>query len=292
MLGSDALETLSRRLAESISTMRIAENKFGFPEYVEKQKIEAEKLFQGYAKANPSKEDAYAAARAFLRGQSLDSWQRDVVATALAEPIRELAGAVVLSSKQFPKLLASYEKEAMKGELWRLTWHGLLTSYFAFDPTGRGAQNKLGCIELRRFLGRTWPVIDRQVGDNYVPDWVCVLRRETDVLSEQPAQKYAKAYLAGDNEPAERIANDLGIPQSSWFWHALVLAAVSRSSGENDAEFRRLIPRLIQLIQSKPAFRDDAIEKFLFDTTSVKAPLKTNAYVISSYSLQSGRTPS
>ena len=223
-----------------------------------------EKLFQGYAKAKPNKEDAYAAARAFLHGQALDSWQRDLVASALSEPIRELSGSVVVGSKQFPQLLALYDDEAKRGELWRLTWHGLLTSYFAFDPSvSKEDAAKQGWHELHKFLERTWPLVDRQAGTAHVPDWVGVLRREREVLSDKPADKYASAYLAGDPGPVDRIAADLGIPPSSWFWHSLVLGAVRRATADSDAEFRRFIPRLIQLIQGKPAFRDDAIEEIL-----------------------------
>lgn len=264
LLAAQALKRLTDRLAFAIESMGIGSGKFGYPEYVAKQTVEAEKLFQGYAKANPSKEEAYAAALSFLRGHPLDPWQRDMVATVLAIPIREFSGTVVLASPKFPELLASYEDEARRGDLWRLTWHGLLTSYFAFDPAvSEKGQASQGWSELRKFLERTWPLIDRQAGTQYVPDWVDVLRRETGVLSEQPAEKYARAYLEGNTGPADRIAADLGIPPSSWFWHSLVLGAVRRATADNDTEFRRLIPRLIQLIQSKPAFRDEAIEHIL-----------------------------
>lgn len=258
LLAAQALERLNRSLSLAIASMGIGGGKFGYPEEVAKQAVEAEKLFQGYAKSNPSKEDAYSAALSFLKGHPLDAWQRDMVATVLAMPIRELSGTVVLASPKFPELLAFYEDEARRGDLWRLTWHGLLTSYFAFDPlvTEKG-QASQGWSELRNFLERTWPLINRQAGTQYVPDWVDVIRCEPEVLTEQPAEKYARAYLDGDTGPTDRIAAELGIPPSSWFWHFLVLGAVRRATNDNDTVFRRLIPRLIQLIESKPAFRDE-----------------------------------
>lgn len=264
LLAAQALEDLRCGLALTIKSMGIDGGKFGNPECVAKQTVEAEKLFQGYAKATPSKEDAYAAALCFLRDQPLDAWQRDMVATVLVTPIRELSGTVVLANPKFPMLLASYEDEAKRGDLWRLTWHGLLTSYFAFDPAaGEELQASKGWNELRNFLERTWPLIDQQSGTLHIPDWVTVLRRESEVLSEQPVDKYARAYLTGDTGPVDRIAEHLGIPSSSWFWHSLVLGAVRRATSDSDTVFRQLIPRLIQLIQSKPGFRDEAIERIL-----------------------------
>lgn len=264
MLAADALSMLGRGLSSAISSMGIRDGTFGAPTLVEKQAAESARLFQGYAKAKPNKEDAYAAALAFLGGQQLDSWQRDLVASALAVPVREAKGAIALSSPKFPALLGSYEAEARRGDLWRLTWHGLLASYFEFDPAVHKDERALkNWGALREFLARTWPLISQQAGTDHVPDWVVVLRREDAVLSPQPADKYAKAFLAGDSGPAERLAADLGIPPSSWFWHALVLGAVQRATGDSDAEFKRVIPRLIQLIQSKPGFRDEALEKIL-----------------------------
>lgn len=264
MLASAALYELTQGLANSLASMGVLAAEFGKPELVQFAARETEKTFQGYSKAKPSKEDAYAAALAYMQAKTLSSWQRDLVASALVEPIREVGGSMVLGTKRFPDLLETYEEEAKRGELWRLTWHGLLYSYFNYDPNrAKGAAGKEGWEALRLFLERTWPWIDRQAGKDLVPEWVKVLRQESEVLSRAPVERYARAYLAGDTEPTQRLAADLGIPPSSWFWHALVLGAVQSAVRASDAEFRRHIPALIKLIEGKPAFRDEALEAIL-----------------------------
>uniref|UniRef100_C5CL41 Zorya protein ZorC EH domain-containing protein n=1 Tax=Variovorax paradoxus (strain S110) TaxID=543728 RepID=C5CL41_VARPS len=264
MLAARGLQTLAYDLAAAIGSMGLQAGGFGKPELVEMPTREAERIFQGYAKAKPSKEDAYAAARAFLRDQELDSWQYDLIAAAVAEPVREQAGAMVLGSTRFPALIAGYEEEAGRGDLWRLTWHGLLYSYFNFDPSAtKDEASRRGWEALRAFLERTWPLIDRQAGNVLVPDWVSVLRKESEVLTINPANKYARAYLRGDSAATEQLAADLGIPPSSWFWHALVLGAVRQAISDSEAEFRRLVPQLLQLIHGRPAFRDEALEAIL-----------------------------
>ena len=264
MLAANALVSLTRDLAAALGGMGLSSGDFGKPELVETPTKEAERIFQGYAKAKPSKEDAYAAARAFIRGAVLDSWQQDLIASAISEPIREQAGAMVLGHQRFQSLLTSYEEEAKRGDLWRLTWHGLLYSYFNFDPSATNdAAIDTGWADLRAFLERSWPLVDRQAGKNLVPDWVAILRKESDLLTTKPADKYARDYLRGETEATDHLAADLGIPPSSWFWHALVLGAVKRATADSDAEFRRLVPQLIKLIQSKPGFRDEAVEHIL-----------------------------
>ncbi len=264
MLATSAMHRLTDDLASSLGVMGLHAGEIGRPELVEKSSQEAEQLFQGYAKAKPTKEDSYAAARAFLRGQALDPWQRDLVASAVAEPIREHSGSTVLASKPFSKLLASYEAEAKRADLWRLTWHGLLYSYFNFDlEKGRDKASRAGWEALRAFLERTWPLIDQQAGTELVPAWVHVLRDDASVLTASPVERYSKAYLRGDTEAADQLSADLGIPHSSWFWHALVLGAVRISAAAGDAEFRAQVPQLISLVQGKPGFRDEAIELIL-----------------------------
>lgn len=264
MLASKALEQLSRELSSALGSMGLGSGMVGLPELVEKSTKEAERIFQGYVSAKPSKEDAYAAAREFVRGRQLDNWQRDLVAAALADPISEQGGITPLGYKRFPQLLSEYEAEAKRGDLWRLTWHGLLFSYFNYEPNqSKDPSAQQGWLALRAFLERTWPLVDREAKETIVPDWVGVLRREATVLSAQPAQKYAQDYLTENTQAVDRLAADLGIPPSSWFWHELVLEAVRRTVAKSDSEFRGLLPRLIQLIEGKPAFRDDAIELIL-----------------------------
>lgn len=264
MLATTGLQRLTLDLAAAVGSMGLHSAAFGKPELIAVPAREAERIFQGYAKAKPNKDDAYAAARAFLREQKLDAWQQDLIASAISDPVREQGGATVLGSPRFTELLATYEEEANRGDLWRLTWHGLLYSYFNFDPSSvKDQASQRGWDALRRFLERTWPLIDRQADSALVPDWIGVLRLELEVLTGSPADKYARAYLQGDSTATDQLAADLGIAPSSWFWHALVLGAVSRATSDSDAEFRRLVPRLLDLVGSKPVFRDEALEVIL-----------------------------
>jgi hypothetical protein len=187
-----------------------------------------------------------------------------MIASAMAEPIREASGATVLGSKKLDTLLAGYTAEAEREELWRLTWHGLLYSYFNYRLDSAIDQAAhAGWEKLRAFLHKTWPLVDKQAGTTLVPDWVNVLRQEPHILTDSPVDKYAEAYLRGNTTPVDRIAEHLGIPPSSWFWHALVLASVRSATAESDTEFRRLIPQLLQLIKDRPGFRDQAVEFIL-----------------------------
>ena len=263
MLTLPAIDSLKRELASALASMDLTDAVFGSPQAVEKAAAESEKLFQGIAKALPPKEEAYAAALALYRGSRLNDRQVDLVASALSVRLREAAGACCLGSKKFASLLERYDADARDDRLWRLTWYGLLSSYFAFDASQALAGEREGWERLRAMLQRTWLLVDERAQRGRVPQWIEVMRTETQLLSRRPADKYARDFMGGKPEAVERLAADLGIPASSWFWHALVLSAVQHATSSDDEEFRRLIPKLIDLIEQRPVFRDEAIELIL-----------------------------
>ena len=263
MLMHPAIESLRRRLAQSTTAIEFGDGPFGQPQLVEHAVRASERLFQGYAKAKPSAEDAYAAVLAFARGQPVGELQRHLIASAITVPIREIGGSRLLGLPRFAPLLLSYQKEAENGELWQLTWYGLLGSYFAFDPVNASVEDRTGWELLRNVLGRTWPLIDREAGDGLCPDWLGLLRTESQVLGPRPTDKYGHDWLDGKTEATERLRVDLDIPPSSWFWHELVAGAVRAATSTSDQAFIAAIPKLLDLIDERPVCRDDAIEAIL-----------------------------
>lgn len=263
MLNSVALDSLARQLASVVASFGLPSLQLGHPDVVRKASEQAAQVFQGYAKARPSKADAYAAALAFMRGQPLDERQVDLVASALSERIREQSNARALGYRNLPGLLDTYAQDAQDGNLWRLTWFGLLGSYFAFDPHKAPAEEQAGWLKLREFLERTWPLIDRQSGNTVVPDWVKVVRNDPQLICDKAADRYALDYMRGDESAVKRLSEDLGIPEASWFWQALVLSAVQRSADQPDDRFKSSLPRLLALINLRPVYRDEALEVLL-----------------------------
>lgn len=206
MLSGTALESLAARLQLVLSSLELPKIEFGQPWALREAAEEAAKTFQGYAKARPSKADAYAAALAFYRGQKLDERQVDLVAGALSDPLREAGNARCLGAPRLTELLASYQTDAKAGELWRLTWFGLLGSYFAFNPTKATKAEVEGWKALRDCLQNSWPHIDRQSGSKVVPDWVSAMRRDPDLVTDSAANRYALEYLRGDDGGVKRLS--------------------------------------------------------------------------------------
>jgi hypothetical protein len=140
----------------------------------------------------------------------------------------------------------------------------LLNSYLTFDLDRVTAEaGQAGFSKLRALLNSTWPSIDKQSGQQAVPDWVRILRNESQLLSDNPVGKYAQDYLAGNIEPIRELTQNLGIPANSWFWQELVLGAVRQATLGSDEQFRDQILMLIELAKSTPVYRDKAIAAIL-----------------------------
>lgn len=257
-------QTLLNRLKASIEGMGLNRVQFGFPEMVTKEVQKAEMLFKDFSKAKPSSQDAYMAALSLLRGEKLDGWATDLVAAAVSIPIKELGNRTVLESEYSDVLFSKYESDACSGQLWRLTWYSLLNSYLTYElPRTTTEAGMAGFIKLRRLLNQTWPYIDQQSGQMAVPDWVRILREESQLLSENPVEKYAHDYLAGKTNHIKALAENLGIPANSWFWQELVIGAVRHATQGDDPQFRSHILMLIELVNSAPVYRDKAIAEIL-----------------------------
>lgn len=262
-LSTDPLALLKSALEKKLAAFSSDWKELGQPALVEKASEQAKRIFQEYASARPSARDAYASALAFLRGQKLDEFQKDTVAGALNQAVAERQGAKPIGSDRLGALLRYYEDEAVAGRLWRLTWFGLLVSYFAYDPLSAREMEHDGWLLLRSLLASTWPHIDSASGNTTVPDWLAALRRHPMLIEERAADEFADRYLAGDRTTLDSIVENIGIPECSWFWHALVLSAVKASAAYSDERFVAQIPRLIALIKSRPVFRDEALESIL-----------------------------
>ncbi len=257
-------QTLLSRLKTSIEGMGLNRVQFGFPEMINKEVQKAETLFKDFSKVKPSSQDAYDAALSLLRGEQLDDWSTDLVAAAVSIPIVEQRGRTVLESKYCDALFRKYENDAHTGDLWRLTWYSLLNSYLTFDLVRTTSASGLdGFTKLRRLLNRTWPSIDKQSGQQAIPDWVRILREESQLLSDNPVDKYASDLLAGNTEHIKALAENLGIPANSWFWQELILGAVRHATQGSDEQFRGQILMLIELVKSAPVYRDKAVTEIL-----------------------------
>lgn len=240
----------------------------GNPKAVEAAVQQVTKMFEGYASAPPPQDRSYAAALKFLRGDELSVAEKDWIAAALNQPIKEQGGKCVLESDKFKSLIDHYQKQIDEQEIWRLAWYWLLLSYFSTElptvaqDTGKKEQNR---ELLRVFLASSYKLFSEPAQkNNILPRWAKALANHPNLLSKKPCSFYAQDFLEGNTTVLDQVKADIVIPSQSWFWHELTLALVEQAiQNKDDDVFKGSIKKLIEYLKLYSGFKDQAINLIL-----------------------------
>ncbi|TXH69238.1 MAG: hypothetical protein E6Q83_10835 [Thiothrix sp.] len=239
----------------------------GNPKAVEAAVQQVTKMFEGYASAAPPQERSYAAALKFLRGDKLSVAEKDWIAAALNQPIKEQGGKCVLESDRFKGLIDHYQRQIDKRQIWRLAWYWLLLSYFSTElstvaqDVGKKEQNR---ELLRVFLAPSYKFFSGEKENKILPRWARALASHPHLLSKKPCAPYAQDFLEGNTTVLDQVKADIAIPNQSWFWHELTLALVEHATkNKNDDVFKGSIKKLIEYLEKHSGFKDQAIKLIL-----------------------------
>lgn len=261
---STSLNALNASLEEAIGRLGIPQLKFGSPGILAKMVKETERLVETHYRVIVERNSAIKLAERFLKGESLDAIELDQLAFVLCEVIPELDGLSIIGSDRLPVLIKHFSDEAKTGELWGPIWRALLISYFSFNPVVAVTEGEQqGWKSLGMLIRETWPHIDMKASTQYTPSWVSAIRQEPAILGERPAMKYAADFVDGRTEFISRLTDELAIPPSSWFWHALVHEATTHAISQSDDQFKSYIPTLLELIEDKSFYRNESLAAIL-----------------------------
>jgi hypothetical protein len=259
---------LQTQLESVLASFDISSLAIGNAKAVEDAVQQIARVFEGYASAPPPKERAYAAALKFMRGRELSITEKDWIAAALNEPIKEQGDKCVLESNSFKDLINHYQKQVEDRSIWRLTWYWLLISYFnttIVASTSNAKHKEENREQLRFFLESSYKYFSKPDQKNKIlPQWAKTLHKHSNLLSKKPCAPYAQDFLEGNTEVIDEVKKDIGIPSQSWFWHEMTLSVVQHATTQkNDDSFKVSIKKLIEYLESYPSFKDQAIKLIL-----------------------------
>jgi hypothetical protein len=217
----------------------------------------------------PKEPEVYQAALLYLKGRIGEDveYLYGLVSFGLYLPI-ESAGnqCIAADHRKLEVLLNRYRYEANRGQLWEMTWFGVLQAYY--HPPLRFSEQDI----LLRFLKETYPKIAATTG--YQPLWMKVLENNPGLLSREPSRAFAEEWLAGREDPLRLISAALQISAPSWFWQELTRTCIKLAADKPDDDFKVLIPKLLALIERMPRFLDEDLGAVLtrYSQCSDKSP--------------------
>lgn len=138
-----------------------------------------------------------------------------------------------------------------KPQWFRRCYQGLVRSYFSYDDHKRKIapeEGRKNWKKLRDYLhDRSSKIIDPE---RLNPDWAITAVQNKGLFSKDPCLPYAKAALSGDMSSINRIREQLGITDVSWFTNELVLSQIRLAVALPYEEFKEQAPNLLTMLAS------------------------------------------
>lgn len=155
-------------------------------------------------------------------------------------------------SKRFDAALSSdtgVDQWVKKPQWFRRCYQGLVRSYFSYDDHKAKVapdEGRKNWKKLREYLyDRSSNIIDP---DRINPDWAITATENKGLFSENPCLPYAKMALSGDMSTINRIREQLGIADDSWFTNELVLSQIRHAVALPYEKFKAQAPKLLTML--------------------------------------------
>jgi EH signature protein len=188
-----------------------------------------------------------------------------------AERFSSVEGPVIEETDQFPRLLTLVDNFKSEAKRFRRCYRGLLHAYISYDgenpntcETGRG-----NWLRLRDYLHEGRPSID---AGGWQPEWAECITQHANLLTKDPASRYASALLRGDTAAVDEIKTRLEVGDDSWLMRRLVVAQIMVACRESDATFKTTVHALLKLLYGHELLEDEGLALILNRYASIPLP--------------------
>ncbi|MDD5319811.1 MAG: EH signature domain-containing protein [Methylococcales bacterium] len=169
-------------------------------------------------------------------------------------------GSLMESENAVKVLLRKFSPQYESAMLSAYPWQGLLNAYLNASPR----QNPMleeNWRELRTFLENTLDKVASQ--SSFKLRWLDALISHRIVLAENATQSLAIGALLGRMERVDRIAYEVNIPSTSWFWPELLMSQVKAITAYHDEKFKPAIDLVLPQLQERKECLDDGLARIL-----------------------------
>lgn len=201
--------------------------------------------------SSPPLDRIQAAMGRFLATFTLENFQDiRLVSYGAATPLGVYQIRLIEKKDHFPKLLDLVEGYRDRPRALRRLYRGLLASYFSYDPEAQYAKDSgpEHWKRLRRFLNDH---LDDLRAEGFNPNWISVLQKHRNLLTDNPCSRYGEALLNGLSDDFKEAEQCLGFSGTSWVARAVVNARIGAAIHRPDHEFKAHLPELLKLLSDR-----------------------------------------
>ena len=171
-------------------------------------------------------------------------------------------GTLIQSSHAFKVFLGRFFCLHQDYVMSAYSWQGLLNAYLNISPRQDPSITD-NWEELRVFLQNTLDTVAKQ--SRFKPRWLDALIEHRIVLEENATQSLAQEALQGRMDRVNRIAHEVNIPPTSWFWPELLMSQIEviTASEYPDEKFKPAIDLVLPQLQERKECLDDGLARIL-----------------------------
>lgn len=172
---------------------------------------------------------------------------------------------------RFPRLLDLVDEFRPEPRGFRRCFRGLLHTYIAYDGEHRDTcdEGRENWRTLREYLHERRRDI---VVEGTQPDWVECITQHPNLLTPDPASRYAPDLLQGRKETVEEIRSRLDVSDHHWLMRRLILAQIEHATRDGDAPFARNVRALLNLLDGHEGLEDEGLGLILNRYAAIKNP--------------------
>ena len=272
------IENLRDSLLSTASRVFVSERILGRPEVMARELEFVRATFNRQANAAPPQDRILQATADFLRNNNVQNpYQLQLIAWGLGVP--HVDNKPLLEMREpFFEFLKAVREFWQRHELLPKVWRGLLSSYFSYTgPAAKDEVGKANWDQLRSFLKETHVTLIQN--RRHQPAWMLALKENPHLLDLTPCEPYVLEVLKGDTQRVKQLQENLGIPETSWFVAELVRAHVQRVCSFGEAQLKKYLPRLCEVLGEKNLYVNEGLKTILTrysqcDDTSEHADLR------------------
>lgn len=169
-------------------------------------------------------------------------------------------GALIQSRVAFKVFLGRFFRIHQDYIVSAYCWQGLLNAYLNSSPIQEPSITD-NWHELRLFLQDTLDTVAGQ--SRFKPRWLDALIEHQIVLAENATQSLAQGALQGQMGKVRRIAKELEIPATSWFWPELLMSQVAVVIAYSDEAFKLSVNLILAQLKEREECLDEGVSKIL-----------------------------
>jgi hypothetical protein len=128
-------------------------------------------------------------------------------------------------------------------------FQSMMLAYWSFPLNSAAPAAVEGWLAVRAWMAVTRFDLQRTKGGK--PEWFSVMTEHSNLLGDDPCDRYGKALLAGKTDDLRQAVEGLAIPSDSWVMDEAIVSQMKAASNLSHGDFKAVLTDLLLIATGK-----------------------------------------